>query len=116
MNAVKALDAAFHARRNAGFFYFAAENVLNACKKLLSFFSPRLDRVMHLLISNRVKIAETEVLKFAANLAHSEAVRNGAVDIEGLARDFLLPIRRQVLKRAHVVQAVGKLNKHHANI
>ena len=37
-------------------------------------------------------------------------------NVQRLARDLLLLLRLQVLERAHVVQAIGKLDDHHADV
>jgi len=43
-------------------------------------------------------------------------VGNGGVDLKGLAGDFLLALRGQMLQGAHVVEAVGKLDEHHPDV
>ena len=43
-------------------------------------------------------------------------MRDGRVDVERLARDLLLPRRRQKFQRAHVVQAVGQFDEHDADV
>ena len=63
-----------------------------------------------------LEVAEGQILEFAANNAHSQPVRDGRVDIQRLARDALLLVRRQIFERAHVVQPVGQLHQHHANV
>ena len=63
-----------------------------------------------------IDVAEAEVFQFSADLAHAQPVGDGGVDLEGLAGDFLLPVRRQMLESAHVVQAVGQLDEHHADV
>ena len=66
--------------------------------------------------ADRVDIAEAEVFEFAANLAHPEAVGDGRVDVERFAGNFLLPLGRQMLERAHVMQAIGQLDEDDANV
>ena len=41
---------------------------------------------------------------------------DGRVDFLGFARDLRLAVGRQMLQRAHVVQAVGQLDEHHADV
>src|SRR5713226_633488 len=41
---------------------------------------------------------------------------NGRVDVESFAGDALLPSGIEVFKSAHIVQAVGKLDEHDANV
>ena len=43
-------------------------------------------------------------------------MRDGAIDVEGFARDFLLAVGRKVLEGAHVVQPVGKFDEHDADV
>src|SRR5581483_10779505 len=50
------------------------------------------------------------------NLAHSEPMCDGSVDVEGLARDLLLPIGLQMFQGAHVMQPVGEFDEHHADV
>ncbi len=76
----------------------------------------RLDGAQDLLVGVRLQVLEREVFEFAANLAHAEAVRDGRVDLDGLARDALAPLGAQVAERAHVVHAVGQLHHDDADI
>ena len=59
---------------------------------------------------------ECEVFEFAAHLAHSEAVGDGRVDFDGLARDAFAPLRAEISQRAHVVEPVGQLDHDDADI
>ena len=63
-----------------------------------------------------IYVLESEVFEFSANLAHAQAMGDGRVDFQGLARNLQLAVGRQVFKRAHVVQAVGKFDEYHANV
>ena len=76
----------------------------------------RLDGVLHLVVGDGIDILERQVFQFAADLAHAQPVRDGRVDVQGFARDLLLPLRRQELQRAHVVQAVGQLDEDDADV
>ena len=90
--------------------------MLDSREKLLALFAPCLNCLVHLLIADRIRVAEAKILQFAADLAHSQAVRDGSVDIECFLCNFLLAFRRQVFESPHVMQAVGKLNEDHADI
>jgi hypothetical protein len=59
---------------------------------------------------------ETEVFQFAANLAHAETVRDGGIDFERLAGDFLLALGIEMFEGAHVVQPVGELDEDDADV
>ena len=76
----------------------------------------RFDGFLHLLVGDRIEVAEAQVFELAANLAHAEPVRDRPVDLERLLGDLLLAIGLQVLERAHVVQAVGQLDEHDADV
>ena len=78
--------------------------------------APRFDRIVHLLVSDGIDVAEPQVLQFAADLAHAQAVGDGGVDLERLLGDLLLSLGGQMFERAHVVQAVGQLDEHHADV
>ncbi len=63
-----------------------------------------------------VDVAEGEVFKLAAQLAHAEPVRERGVDVQGFAGDAFLLVGPQRAERAHVVQAVGHLDEHDADV
>ncbi len=92
------------------------QRVLHAAQELLAIHAPRLNRGCNLLVAHRVGVAEGQVLKLAAHLAHAQPVRQRSVDVQRLARNRLLPLGFQVLQRTHVVQPVGQLDQHHANV
>ena len=64
----------------------------------------------------RLEIAEGEVFEFAADQAHAEPVGDRRVNIQRFARDALLALGVEKFERAHVVQAVGELHHHHADV
>jgi hypothetical protein len=43
-------------------------------------------------------------------------MRQRRVDVLGLAGNGLLPVRLQVLQRAHIMQPVSQLDQHHAHV
>ena len=57
-----------------------------------------------------VQGGERQVLQAALQFLHAEAVRQGGVDVEGLACHLLLLRRREGRQRAHVVEPVGQLD------
>ena len=116
MDAVDALDAALHRAVMPASLSLSSTTPSTRARNCFACFAPRLDRSVHLLVSDRVDVAEGEVFEFAANLAHAEAVRDGCVDVERLARDLLLPLRRQMLERAHVMQTIGQFDEDDANV
>ena len=63
-----------------------------------------------------LEIAEGEIFELAADQAHAEPVGDGRVNIERFAGDALLALGSEIFERAHVVQAVGELHHHDANV
>ena len=59
---------------------------------------------------------EGEIFQFAADFAHAEAVGDGRVDFQRLARDALAALGAEIAERPHVVQAVGQLDDDDADI
>ena len=45
-----------------------------------------------LVVGVRLQVLEGQVFQFAADFAHAQAVRDGRVDLDGLARDALAPL------------------------
>ena len=116
VDAVEALDAAFDARLDAGLFQLVADDLLHLGEKDLALLAARVDRFFDLLVADGIEEAEAEIFEFAANLAHAEAVGDGSVDLQSLFGDLVLAIGRQMLQRAHVVQAIGQLDEHDADV
>ena len=92
------------------------ERLFNPAQKLLPLDAPRLYGRRHFFVAHRVGVAEGQVLKLAAHLAHPQPVRQRSVDVLSLAGDRLLTIRLQMLKGAHVVQPVSQLDQHNPDI
>ena len=63
-----------------------------------------------------LEVLEGEVFELAADFAHPEAVRDGRVDLDGLAGDALAALGADVAERPHVVQAVGELDHDDADV
>ena len=116
IDGVKALDAPLDARLDVVFAELLDESVFDSAQKLLALDAPRFDGGGHLLEAHRIDVAEGEVFELAAHLAHAEAMGQRSVDVEGFAGDGLLALGLQVLEGAHVVQAVGQLDEHHAHV
>ena len=116
MNAEQALDAAFHLGRYPCFFQFVAQSLFNSRQELLALFAAGLDCVVHLLVGQRIEIAESQIFELAANLSHAQAVGYGPINFQSFLGDFLLAFWRKMFQRSHVVQPVGKLNQDDANV
>ena len=63
-----------------------------------------------------LEIAEREIFELIADQTHSEAMGDGRVNIERFAGDALLLRGLEIFERAHVVEAVGELDQHDANV
>ena len=116
VDAVEPFDAAFDARLNARLFELVGNRRLHLGEESLAFLAAGVDGFFHLLVAQRIEEAESKVLEFAANFAHAETVGDGGVDFQRLFGDLVLALGRQVLEGAHVVQAVGQLDEHHADV
>ncbi len=115
-DAVQPLDARLNPRLNFVLLQLRFDDALHLGQKRLAFLAARLDGVLHLVVGDGIDILEREVFELAANFAHAQAVRDGRVDVERLAGNLLLPRRRQKFQGAHVVQTVGQLDEHDADV
>ena len=116
VDAEEALDAALNSSRNAGFLQAVAQHAFDPRHEGFALLSARFHGRLHLFIADRVHVAEAEILQFAADLSHAEAVRDGRVDVERFAGDLLLAIWLKVFERPHVVQAIGQLDHDDADV
>ncbi len=67
-------------------------------------------------VAPRIQRLETEVLQFALDQAHAQALRDRCVDLQRLAGDAAACLAALRTQRAHVVQAVGQLDHDHAQV
>ena len=116
VNAEEALDAAFDPGLDARLFQFVADDLLHLREKGFTLLAAGVDRFFDLLVADGIEEAETQVFEFAANFSHAQAMGDGCVDFQRFFGDFALALGLQVLERAHVMQAVGKLDEHHADV
>ncbi len=72
--------------------------------------------VGHLAIPLRVDVAQGQVFNLLLDGVYAQAVSDGRVDVQRLMRDGHLALGRLKAQRAHVMQAVGQLDQHHADI
>ena len=116
IDGVEALDAPLDARLDVVFAQLLGECVFDAAQELLALDAAGFDGLRDLLVADGIGVAEGQVFKLAADFAHAQAMGERGVDVEGLAGDGLLAVGLEVLQGAHVVQAVGQLDQHHAHI
>ena len=69
-----------------------------------------------LLVALGIDVAQRQVLQLPLDGVHAHAVGQRRVDVQRLPGDGNLALRALVLQRAHVVQAVGQLDEHHADV
>ena len=63
-----------------------------------------------------VEVEEGQVLELALDPRHPQAVGDGGVDLQRLARDPAPRLGRHVLQGLHVVQPVGELDEDHPDV
>src|SRR5258708_4418652 len=113
---IQPLYASFQLRGNAilnqlgtdGGLHFLKEFLVNR-RLVADFLLQRQERL-------RLQKAEGKVFQLITDNSHSQAMGDRRVDVQGFAGDALLFARLQVFKRAHIVQAIRKLDDDHANI
>ena len=64
----------------------------------------------------RLERLEAEVLELPLELPDAQPLGERGVDLGGLAGDALLLLDRQGAQGAHVVEPVGELDEHHADV
>src|SRR6185437_1988934 len=115
-NGVRTLHAAINARRNAFAPQLGFDGLAHFFEKLFVGMPLRFDLAHDLFIGIGLEVLKGEVFELATDFAHSQAVGNGRVDLYGLAGDPFAPFGAEVAERAHVVDAVGKLDHDDADI
>ena len=76
-----------------------------------------LPHLLHqVLVAHGVDVAQGEILQLLLDGVHAQAVGQRRVDLKGLPGDGYLPLRLLPLHGAHVVQPVGQLDEHHADV
>ena len=75
-----------------------------------------LDAGVERLECGRLEITERQLLELVLDAAHPEPIGDRRVDVERLLRDAHALVVGHVLQRAHVVQAVGKLDEDDSDV
>ena len=68
------------------------------------------------LVRSWIQIAKRQVLELRLEPVDSEAMSDRRVNFHRLARDLLLPVGGEMVERAHIVQTVGELDQHDADV
>ena len=82
----------------------------------LALFAFRRDKRFQRLVRGRIQIAKRQILELRFQPINTEPMRDRRVNLHRLARDLLLPVSRQMVERAHVVQPIGELDQHDADV
>ena len=78
---------------------------------------PRSSRsLLERLVLVRLEVAEGEIFQLGLELPDAEPVGERRVDLHRLLGDADLLVARHALQRAHVVEAVGQLDQHDADV
>ena len=113
---VGAFDAAFDFGGNALAAELVGHRLLDLDEELFVGVAAGFDGADNLFPGVGVEVLEGQVLEFAAHFSHSQAVCDGSVDLNGLARDAFAALAVEIAERAHVVDAVGQLDQHDADV
>jgi hypothetical protein len=113
---VQALDPPLDARLDAGRVQLLGDGRADPVDERRRGLRALLDARRERLVARGVEVLEREVLELVLDLRHAEPAGDRGVDVERLAGDALAPLFRQVLQRAHVVQAVGELHQDHPDV
>ena len=81
MDAVQALDAAFHSRRDPGFLELVPQRLLYPRQELLALFAASFNGIVYLLEGDGIDITKPQILKFTTNFPHAKAMGNRGVDL-----------------------------------
>ena len=116
VNRIQPLDTGLGGARNPVLFHLLFDKLRHFGKKRFVLAPVFFDHVLQLLIAFRIDVTESEILEFATDFAHAEAVGERRVNIHGLARNRFATVSGQVGKGPHVVKAVGEFHHDDADI
>ena len=83
---------------------------------LFPFLTPSGDQAGDLLVFFGVQVAESQIVQTPFDLPNPQPVSQGRVDIQGFLSDTPPLFRGQGVQGPHVVQPVGQLDQHHADV
>src|SRR5579884_128760 len=116
MERIKAFDAGFELGGNSAFHEFGANRGLNLLEESLMNGGFRGDFLLQSEKTFRLEDAEGQIFQLIADQAHSQAMGDGRVDIQGFTGDALLLFRLEEFDGAHVVEPVGQFDDHDADV
>lgn len=68
------------------------------------------------LIARRIDVTQGQILQLLLDGVYAQPMRQGRVDVQRLPGDRHLPRGALIFERAHIVQPVGQLDEHHADV
>ena len=116
INTVETLRPPRNLRFDASFLQLVSQDLAHLSYISFTGRSPSSDQSSDFAIFIRLQIAESQVLQLPPQLPHPQPVCERSIDIHRLLSYPLLFLRCQCLQGAHIMQPVGQLNEHHANI
>ena len=116
INRIQVLLAARHLRLKPRLGQAGANRLEDFVHHLAPVAARRLGRLGEDAVAQRINMRERELLHFAVQRIQAQAVGDGRVNLQRLARDTAALGRRHRAQGAHVVQAVSQLDQDDANI
>src|ERR1043165_1918011 len=114
---IESFDAAFEEHeRHFSFVHLLFDTRRHALEEGFVFRTTFFQLFGELAIVFRVQVAKREILELAAQFTHSEPMRDRREDLHRLFGDTLALLGVEVLKRAHVMQAVGEFDEDNAYV
>ncbi len=116
VNAVNSLDPVMNVRRNSIFAHLLPDGCLDFLDVIFHLLLLDFDPTLQAVVAFRIDIHERQVLKLAAHLSHPKTVGNRCINFEGLFCYACLFLRRQILERSHIVEAICEFYHNHAQV
>ena len=110
------LGAAGQLGGDAGAFEFRLEDRNRPLDIVGAHVAAKIDETRKLVIPLGLEGLECEILELPLHLPDPQSFRQRRIDLEGLARDPSLLLRRERGKRPHVVKSVAELDQHDADV
>jgi hypothetical protein len=110
------LLAAGHLRLHLEFLQPRADALLDLAHRVAAVAARLRERLVEHAKARGVQRMEAQVLELVVERVQPQAIGDRRVDVERLAGDALLLLRRHGIERAHVVQPVGELDEDDAHV
>ena len=116
VDAVDAFGAAFQAGWNLMLLEFLGDDAFGLSDKIQVHGPARLNQRNGILVCRGIEEAKGEILELAADFCHAQSVCQRSVNFQRFQGDPFAAIRRQILQRAHIVQAIRQFDEQHPDI